>query len=88
MPVFLLELIIWDGVRGGWEGEDDAKFYHHPTTKWSKMAYDVLHHPAYHVLHFLISVLLLLLALAETPAVGEERLSKEAKEILTSVSRF
>ena len=50
------------------------------------MAYDTLHHPAYHILHLLVCILLLMLAFAETPAVGEDELSKMSKKILISVS--
>ena len=68
------------------EGEDDAKFYHHPVNRWSKLAYDTLHHPVYHILHLLVSLGLLLLAFAETPAVGGGDLSLESMKILISVS--
>lgn len=68
------------------EGEDDAKFYHHPRNKWSKVAYEILHHPIYCTFHVLVCMLLLLLAFAETPAVGENRLTDAQKRMLISVS--
>ena len=51
------------------EGEDNDKFYSHPTGKWSKIAYKILHHPVFHVFDLALSVLLMLLALIEKPAV-------------------
>ena len=51
------------------EGEDNDKFYSHPTGKWSKIAYKILHHPAFHVFDLALSVLLMALALIEKPAV-------------------
>lgn len=70
------------------EGEDDAKFYQHPSNRLSKIAYDTLHHYTYHILHLVICVLLLVLAFAESPAVGQEKLTPEDKKILVSVSIF
>jgi len=55
-----------------WEGESNAKFYRHPTTKWSKRAYAILNNPFYHLLHFSVCNVLLLLALAELPSVEED----------------
>lgn len=51
------------------EGEDNDKFYCHPTGKWSKLAYKILHHPLFHAFDLALSVLLMLLALIEKPAV-------------------
>ena len=70
------------------EGEDDAKFYQHPNSKYSKLAYDVIHHPLYHVAHLVVTVLLMLLAFAETPAVGQAVLDKDPhkKRTLITVS--
>ncbi len=68
------------------EGEDNAKFYQHPNSKWSKFAYDTLHHFSYHILHLVISILLMALAFAESPAVGQEHLTPTDKKILVSVS--
>ena len=49
------------------EGEKDAKIYHHPVGYWSKRAFKTLHHSAYYVTHLVASVLLMLLAVIETP---------------------
>lgn len=70
------------------EGEDDAKFYQHPNNKYSKLAYDIVHRTLYHILHLVITVLLLLLAFAETPAVGQGVLDDhpEKKNTLVTVS--
>lgn len=68
------------------EGEDDAKFYQHPNSKWSKIAYDTLHHFTYRILHLTICVLLLLLAFAESPAVGQDKLQPEDRKVLIIVS--
>lgn len=70
------------------EGEDDAKFYQHPSSWFSKIAYDTLHHFTYHILHLAICVLLLVLAFAESPAVGQDKLTPEDKKVLVSVSYF
>ena len=70
------------------EGEDDAKFYQHPNSYWSKQAYGALHYPAYHILHLTVAVLLLLLAMAEFPAVGGNELNSTDEKILLSVSLF
>lgn len=68
------------------EGEDDAKFYKHPNSYFSKLAYGALHYPAYHILHLVVAVLLLLLAMAEFPTVGDSHITPEGKKILISVS--
>lgn len=68
------------------EGEDDAKFYQHPDSRWSKIAYSTLHHYTYRILHLAICVLLLVLAFAESPAVGQDKLTSEDKKVLVSVS--
>ena len=49
------------------EGEDNAKFFHHPKDRWSKLAFFILHHPAYYITHLILTILLMLLALLETP---------------------
>jgi two pore calcium channel protein 1 len=54
------------------EGEDNHKFYSHPTGKWSMIAYKILHHPVYHVFHLALSALLMALALLEKPAITKE----------------
>ena len=66
-PLFMQEaaLIIW-------EGESNAKFYRHPTTKWSKRAYAILNNPFYHFFHFTVCNILLLLAVVELPSVEED----------------
>jgi two pore calcium channel protein 1 len=51
------------------EGELNDKFYSHPTGRWSKLAYKILHHPVFHIFDLTLSVLLMLLALIEKPAV-------------------
>lgn len=51
------------------EGEDNDKFYCHPRGKWSKVAYKILHHPIFHIFDLVLSVLLMLLALIEKPAI-------------------
>ena len=68
------------------EGEDDAKFYHHPKYKWATKAYVILHYQAYYMIHFIICILLLLLAFAETPSVGQRELDEKEKKTLVSVS--
>lgn len=70
------------------EGEDDAKFYQHPNSKYSKLAYDIVHYPLYHILHLVVAVLLMLLAFAETPAVGQGFLddNPDKKKTLVTVS--
>ena len=57
------------------EGEDDEKFVHHPIDRYSKLAFKILHHPAYYITHLIVTILLMLLALAEnypTPRDGEQ----------------
>ena len=49
------------------EGEDNDKFFHHPTGKWSKLAYSILHHPVFYVTDLVTCVLLMLLILIEKP---------------------
>ena len=51
------------------EGEDNDKFLSHPTGKWSKLAYKILHHPVFYVFDLLLCIMLMLLALIERPAV-------------------
>lgn len=70
------------------EGENDAKFYQHPTNKWSKKIYGVLHHRLYYFLHFVVSILLMLLVFAEEPAVGESSLNHSKRKLLTTVSHL
>ena len=65
------------------EGEDNTKFYQHPNSYWSKLASGALHYPAYHILHLIVAVLLLLLAMAEFPTVGGNELDSENKKILS-----
>ena len=77
--IFLQEAAIF--VR---EGEDNAKFFHHPKGRWSKLAFFILHHPAYYFTHLILTTLLLLLALLETPT--SEGLNKSARTIIVSVS--
>ena len=68
------------------EGENNTKFDQRPNSYLSKLAYGALHYPAYHILHLIIAVLLLLLAMAEFPAVGGNELNPESKKILLCVS--
>jgi len=68
------------------EGESDAKFYHHPEDKWAKWAYLILHHQLYYFLHFLVCMLLLLLAFAENPSVARAYLDQKSQDILVRVS--
>ena len=68
------------------EGEDNAKFYHHPRGKWSKMAFKILHHPFYYICHLVVSVLLMLLAFIEDPRIGNSGLSESHKKAILSVS--
>lgn len=49
------------------EGEDNDKFFHHPTGKYSKLAYTILHHPVFYVTDLVTCVLLMLLILIEKP---------------------
>jgi two pore calcium channel protein 1 len=49
------------------EGEENDKFFHHPKGRWSKLAFFILHHPAYYITHLIVTTLLMLLALLETP---------------------
>lgn len=51
------------------EGELNDKFYSHPTGRWSKIAYKILHHPIFHIFDLTLSILLMLLALIEKPPV-------------------
>jgi two pore calcium channel protein 1 len=51
------------------EGELNDKFYSHPTGQWSKLAYQILHHPVFHVFDLMLSILLMLLAIIEKPSV-------------------
>ena len=53
------------------EGEDNDKFFNHPEGRWSKLAFFILHHPAYYITHLLLTTLLMLLALLETPPARE-----------------
>ena len=69
------------------EGEKDAKIFHHPTGYWSKRAFKSLHHPAYYVTHLIVSVVLMLLALVETPLYLEGvHPSHQTNKIVLSVS--
>ena len=62
------------------EGEDNEKFNHHPKGRWSKIAFKVLHHPAYYITHLIITILLMLLALSEDYPVPQGRqISDKAK---------
>ena len=54
------------------EGEDNNKFYHHPAGKWSKLAYNILHHPAFYISDLITSILLMLLAFIERPSLATE----------------
>ena len=49
------------------EGVENEKLFHHPTDAKSYWAYKVIHHPAYYMSEFFVSVLLMLLALIEKP---------------------
>ena len=63
------------------EGEDNEKFNHHPKGRWSKLAFKILHHPAYYITHLIVTIFLMLLALAEnypTPRDGHQ-ISDEAR---------
>ena len=51
------------------EGEDNDKFDWHPKKKSSLIAYKILHHSIFQVFDLVLSVLLMLLALIEKPAV-------------------
>ena len=51
------------------EGDANDKFFNHPTGKWSKLSYKILHHPVFHVFDLLLCIMLMLLALIERPAV-------------------
>ena len=67
------------------EGEDNEKFNHHPKGRWSKLAFKILHHPAYYITHLIVTVLLMLLALAEnypTPRDGEQISGEAMRAIL------
>ena len=65
------------------EGELNDKFFNHPTGRWSKLAYKILHHPVFHVFDLLLSVALMLLALIEKPSVFG---SQSDEQPLVSVS--
>lgn len=60
-----------------WEGKSNAKFYRHPTTKWSKRSYAILNNPFYHFFHFAVCNVLLLLAVVELPSVEEDFIPME-----------
>ena len=66
------------------EGEKDAKIYHHPDGYWSKRAFKTLHHTLYYVTHLIASVLLMLLAIVETPMFREGKHSND--QAILSVS--
>ena len=69
------------------EGKDNEKFNHHPKGRWSKIAFKILHHPAYYITHLIVTILLMLLALAEnypTPRDGRQ-ISEQAKLSLLRV---
>lgn len=51
------------------EGEANDNFLSHPTGKWSRRAYKILHHPVFHVFDLLLCTALILLALIERPAI-------------------
>lgn len=78
LPISLQEAAIF--VR---EGEDNAKFFHHPKGRWSKLAFFILHHPAYYITHLALTTLLMLLALLETPPSRD--LDHSAKIAIVSV---
>ena len=65
------------------EGEDNAKFFHHPKGRWSKLAFFILHHPAYYITHLMLTTLLMLLALLETPPSRE--LDDSARKVILTV---
>lgn len=58
------------------EGELNDKFYSHPTGRWSKLAYQILHHPVFHVFDLLLSIALMLLAVIEKPSVFGDKSSE------------
>lgn len=62
------------------EGKDNEKFNHHPNSHWSKIAFKILHHPAYYITHLIVTILLMLLALAENhPMPGGQQISNQAR---------
>ena len=69
-------------IKEGLDTED--KFIYHPKDKFPELAYHILHHPAFCVTHLVVSVLQMLLALVEEPAVI--RFQDDGKQnILTTV---
>ena len=67
------------------EGEDNDKFIHHPTGRWSKLAYTIHHHPAFYISNLVTTILLLLLAFIEVPSIVDKQLSHMEKMTLTTV---
>ena len=51
------------------EGKDNDLFKAHPQGRWSKLAYNILHHPAFYISDLVVSVLLMMLAILERPSV-------------------
>ena len=54
------------------EGEDNEKFIRHPRGRWSKRAFEVLHHPGYYITHLVVTILLMALVLAENYPTSED----------------
>ena len=52
--------------------------------RYSKMAFKILHHPVYYMTHLVLSILLVLLALVETP--GDGHLSPQLASLQNYVS--
>ena len=72
------------------EGEDNEKFVHHPRNRQSKLAFKILHHPAYYITHLIVTILLMLLALAENYPIPRDgsQISDQAQRALLLVSEL
>lgn len=78
---------MWESALHIKEGAD-GNFFVHPRGPIAKTVFTILHSKLYRFFHFIIPicVLLLLLAFAETPSIGEFQLDAGQKKSLVIVS--
>ena len=50
------------------EGIDNEKFASHPNGRYSKIAFNIVHHPLFYLFDLLVTCLLLSLAIIEDPS--------------------
>ena len=68
MPMLLMRVIFMqEAALRAKQGLHNIDFTRHPRAEAASRAYLILHHPAFYITHLVVSVLLMLLALAEWP---------------------